>query len=57
MDKSKEDLIFDAHLKILNRIGEEDEKYKSILHIIGNYMNSSLNGMKQNFERKFEVIH
>jgi hypothetical protein len=26
MDNSKEDLIFDAHLKILNRIGEEDEK-------------------------------
>lgn len=57
MDKSKEDLIFDAHLKILNKIGEEDEKYKSILHIISNYVNSSLNGMKQNFERKFEVIH
>jgi len=46
LDKSKEDFIFEAHIKILNRIGEEDEKYKSILHIISNFMSSSVNSMK-----------
>jgi len=49
LDKSKEEFIFDAHLKILNRIGEEDEKYRSILHIITNFMNQSINSLKINF--------
>jgi len=34
--KSKEEQILEAHLKILTKIGEDDEKYKSILHIIEN---------------------
>ena len=57
LDKSKEEFIFDAHLKILNRIGEEDEKYRSILHIITNFMNQSINSLKINFEWKFEVMN